>query len=222
MLEKLKSAIHLNVVTGLKGIDINNSFTLEQVEDSIMTQRLELIKEYSKKDLLPAKDLFLNIKCLPVDCKNISGCCGGEENELTTQHVEVPQIVNDYGSKSINFLGSVDRELDFIIYTDNSYKNHKYRKRGRNKPYVWIDSAPNENNMNDIFIFNAPMLKTLTISAIFKDLRQLELFSCCSQEEIYNLSFLDRELEDRVTMKFLRYYRQFSTISTPNDQTVKP
>lgn len=222
MLDKLKSAIYNNVITGLKGINPNNSFTMEQVEDSIMTQRLELIKEYSKKDLLPAKDLMLSIKCLPVDCKKISGCCANDIDESEIQHVEVPQIVNDYGKNSIDYIGATDRYLDYTVYTDYAYTRHKYRRRGKNKPYVWIDTSPNENNMNDIYIFNAPMLKNLTITAIFKDVRQLEMYNCCNTEDIYNFSFLDRELEDRVTSKFLRYYRQFATINTPNDQTYKP
>jgi len=33
-----------------------------------------------------------------------------------------------------------------------------YRKRGRNKPFVYIDTTPNENGMYDCFIFNAPLI----------------------------------------------------------------
>nr|DAU17914.1 MAG TPA: hypothetical protein [Bacteriophage sp.] len=33
--------------------------------------------------------------------------------------------------------------------------------------------------MYDCFIFNAPLLNTISISAIFKDLRQLGNYSCC-------------------------------------------
>jgi hypothetical protein len=47
----------------------------------------------------------------------------------------------------------------------------KYRKRGQNKPYVWIDFAPNSEGMLDCFIFNAPMLKQISVIGIFKDPR---------------------------------------------------
>jgi len=50
-------------------------------------------------------------------------------------------------------------------------RNHKYRRRGKDKPYVWIDTTPNENNMYDCFIFNAPLLSAVSITAIFKDPR---------------------------------------------------
>jgi len=39
---------------------------------------------------------------------------------------------------------------------------------------VYIDTTPNANGMYDGFIFNAPLLKSISIIAIFKDPRQLE------------------------------------------------
>ena len=69
-------------------------------------------------------------------------------------------LVNDYGNLAIDYIGSVDRQLPFVCYTSlSNYRNHKYRKRGKDKPYVWIDTTPNENGMCDCFIFNAPLLK---------------------------------------------------------------
>jgi len=50
-------------------------------------------------------------------------------------------------------------------------KYHKIRKRGKNKPYVWIDTTPNENGMCDCFVFNAPLIQQISIIAVFKDLR---------------------------------------------------
>jgi hypothetical protein len=83
---------------------------------------------------------------------------------------------------SIDYLGATDRQLPFVCYTSSAvFRQHKYRKRGKNKPYVWIDTTPNENGMYDCFVFNAPLLKVVSISAIFKDLRQLDTYSCCSE-----------------------------------------
>jgi hypothetical protein len=70
--------------------------------------------------------------------------------------------------------------LPFIWYTSpQSIKYHKYKKRGKSKPYVWIDTTPNENGMYDCFLFNAPLLDKVSITAIFKDPRQLDMYSCC-------------------------------------------
>lgn len=43
--------------------------------------------------------------------------------------------------------------------------------------------------MMDCFIWNAPMLERLTVTGIFRDLRQVEEYmeenGCCSFDEIY-------------------------------------
>jgi hypothetical protein len=46
-----------------------------------------------------------------------------------------------------------------------------YRKRGKYKPFVYIDTTPNERGMYDCFIFNAPLIKEVSVVAIFKDPR---------------------------------------------------
>jgi hypothetical protein len=48
----------------------------------------------------------------------------------------------------------------FVFYTNpNSLNYHKYRRRGKDKPYIFIDTTPNEKGMCDGFVFNAPLLK---------------------------------------------------------------
>jgi len=79
----------------------------------------------------------------------------------------------DYGFTPIVYLGTTDRQTSFIYYTSVNAFNYfrKYRKRGKNKPYVYIDIAPNENGMLDCFLFNAPLMKQISIVAVFKDPR---------------------------------------------------
>jgi len=71
------------------------------------------------------------------------------------------------------YIGSVDRQNSFNFYLSPNYTNlyQQYKRRGKDKPYVYIDPAPNENNMLDGYIFNAPLLKTISVVAIFKDPR---------------------------------------------------
>ena len=54
---------------------------------------------------------------------------------------------------------------------------------------VFIDTTPNENGMYDCWVFNAPLLKEISIIAIFKDPRQLERYSCCSSETLEDDNF---------------------------------
>lgn len=210
-----------DVVGGLRGYHTNFSMSLEQLMDEIVDERLQILKEYSLKGVLPVKDLYLSINCVPVDCKDLERCrCAGQDDCLTpTAHFEIPQIVNDYGSLSIDYIGSSDRQNPFIYYTSSTaYRYHKYRKRGKNRPYVWIDTTPNENGMYDCFVFNAPLLGQVSITAIFKDLRQLERYACCVELRDDNMTFINNEIKKRLTEKKIRYYRALSPQNLPNDQ----
>lgn len=221
-IEKLASAIRNDVVGGLRGYHTNLSMSLEQLMDEIVDERLQILKEYSLKGVLPVKDLYLSINCVPVDCKDLERCrCAGQDDCLTpTAHFEIPQIVNDYGSLSIDYIGSSDRQNPFIYYTSSTaYRYHKYRKRGKNRPYVWIDTTPNENGMYDCFVFNAPLLGQVSITAIFKDLRQLERYACCVELRDDNMTFINNEIKKRLTEKKIRYYKQLALPNMPNDQS---
>lgn len=223
-IKKIADAVYNDVVSGLQGYHHNPSISMEQLEDDVVDERLQVLKEYSLKGILPLKDLMMSINCIPVDCKDLERCsCRETLGTTPTAHFEVPQILDDYGGKAIEYIGSVDRQLPFLYYTSAYVWNHyhKYRKRGRNKPFVYIDTTPNENGMYDAFIFNAPMIKQISVVAIFKDPRQLENYACCSDND-ENFSFINNEIKRRLTEKKLRYYRQFAMPPYPNDQTYKP
>lgn len=221
--EKLASAIRNDVVSGLRGYHANMSMSMEQLCQDIVDERLQILKEYSLKGVLPLKDLYISINCIQVDCKNIERCRCNTYDDCSDQpvaHFEIPQIVNDYGNLSIDYIGSTDRQLPFIFYTSSTaFRYHKYRKRGKNKPYVWIDTTPNENGMYDCFVFNAPLLDRVSVSAIFKDLRQLDQFACCAELQDDNMSFINNEIKKRLTEKKIRYYRSAQSPILPNDQS---
>lgn len=72
--------------------------------------------------------------------------------------------------------------------------------------------------MYDCFVFNAPLLSQVSITAIFKDIRQLEKYECCVAEQDNNMTFINNEIKKRLTEKKIRYYRQMATPILPNDQ----
>ena len=77
-IEKLASAIRNDVVSGLRGYHNNLSMSMEQLGQDIVDERLLILKEYQLKGILPTKDLYISINCIPVDCKSINKCsCGG-------------------------------------------------------------------------------------------------------------------------------------------------
>lgn len=75
--------------------------SVEQLEDEIVWTRLQVLKEYSLKGILPVKDLYLAINCIPIDCESIEKCTCvdlGDCADKPMAHFEIPQIMNDYGS----------------------------------------------------------------------------------------------------------------------------
>lgn len=221
-LEQLKSAIYNDIVGGLKGISTNVNMSLEQLEDDIIDERLIILKEFSLKNMIPRKDLLMSINCIDVDCKSLDKCpCGTQDVTKPHLHFEIPQILNDFGEDAIEFIGSIDKSVQFKVYTSGAFRYHKHLRRGGNKPYVYIEPTPNENNMYDAWIFGSPFIKKLSIMAIFKDPRQLMEFDCCINEDTINYNFIDNEIKRRLTEKKIRYYRQLAGQLTPNDQTPK-
>ena len=221
MVSKLASAIYNDVVSGLAGITSNPTMSLEQLEDDIVDERLQIIKEYSLKNLIPRKDLMMSINCIDVDCKSLDKCPCGQNLTKPELHFEIPQLINDFGENSVEFIGSINRETQYKIYTSTSFQYHKYSRRGANHPYVYIETTPNENNMYDGWIFNAPFTKKISIIAIFKDPRQLVQFDCCAGDDIENYTFISTEIKKRLTEKKLRYYRQLYQSPTNNNQVAK-
>lgn len=221
--DKLASSIRLDIVGGLRGLHHNMSLSVEQLQDSIVNTRLQIIKEYSLKGILPVNDLLLSINCIKIDCKDIERCslCSGNPKIGTpTMHFEIPQIVTDFGNNSISYIGSPDRTNPFIFYTSSQQWNyyHKYRRMNKNKPFVFIDIAPNENGMYDCFVFNAPLMKSISVVAVFKDPRQLEEFGCCDELENDQFSWINAEIQDRLVKYYVNMYRKLAPPNLPNDQ----
>lgn len=224
MIEKLASAIYNDIVSGLVGLTSTPTISIEQLQDDVVDEWLQIIKEYSLKNLIPVKDLLLSINCVDVDCKSLDKCpvcTDGNPSEVKIQHFEIPQIINDFGSDAIEHIGSTDKSDPYKVYTDTSFKYHQYKRRRSNKPFVYIETTPNENNMYDGWIFNAPFVKKISIIAIFKDPRQLKNYGCCSDYDIENLTFISAEIKKRLTEKKIRYYRQLYQGPTPNNQVAK-
>lgn len=223
ILDKLVSAIKNDLYGGLKGMHTNLSISDEQLADDIIDERLQIIKEYQLKGILPLGDLLLSINCIPVDCKDIEKCSKCKDAGLgtPTAHFEIPQIITDYGSDAIQYIGTIDKTTPFTVYTSllGFTLYHRYKRRGKMRPYVWVDVTPNENGMYDAFIFNAPLIKKVSITAVFKDPRQLEQFGCCEELNDDNFSWINNEIKKRLTQKKLAYYRQYSPQKLPNDQS---
>lgn len=232
---RIADAVYNDVVSGLRGYHNNMSISIEQLEQDVIDLRLLIIKEYMLKGILPIQDLLISLNCIPVDCKGLNKCgcnstnCGSDP----IAHFQIPQLLFDYGLKNaIYYLGSPDKQTPFLVYTKPFNKIssiQKYRKRGKNKPWVYIDITPNSEGLLDCYIFEAPLIKSVSIIAIFKDPRQAEDFQCnCEGDDNIatqmdsNFNFIDTIIKERLTKQKLLYYRQYLAPNVPNDQTYQP
>lgn len=220
MINKLASAIYNNIVGGLVGITATPNISIAQLEDDVVDEWLQIIKEYASKNLIPRKDLLMAINCIELDCEALDRCCvNSNPSEVPILHFEVPQIVNDSIEDTIEYIGSTDKHDQIKVYTDTSWQFHKYLRRGSQKPFVYVEPTPNKNNMYDAWLFNAPYTKRLSVIAIFKDPRQLSSYPCCANEDLENRTFIAAEIKKRLTEKYIRYYRQLYPNPQPNTQS---
>lgn len=215
-LSKIASAVYNDVVAGLSGMNSNPTISIEQLEDECAEMRCAVIKEYYLKNYLNPKDFAIAINCIDVDCKDPSKCCNAPSGK-SAMHFEIPKLMDDLGSSAIIYIGSTDRKERFKVYT--TPEGAKYHSFGRNKdkPYVYVECTPNENNMYDCWVYNAPFVKRLTVIAVFKDLRQLDEFTCCNTPEFTDFGSISIEVKDRLTKKKLQYYRQYIQQPHPTD-----
>lgn len=216
-IEQLSSAIVNDIYSGLSGLNNSNiSISQDQLADEIVDLRQLIIKEWWLKGILQKGDLLTALNCVVVDCKDPTKCgpCDKAYDGPaghSEMHFEIPKTVEGIGSDAIAFVGSADRQERYrIYYNPAQMKYHSYRKRYRNKPYVYIEKTPNENGNYDGWIFNLPFVKRIAVIGIFKDPRDLEKLGCSGDCDNTNgdLGSVSAEIQNRLTKSKLYYYRQ--------------
>ena len=75
--------------------------------------------------------------------------------------------------------------------------------------------------MHDCWIFNAPFIKRISVIGVFKDLRQLQQFSCCNSEEYLDFGVISDEVKNRVKKDKIIFYRENKPQPTPTDLIAK-
>lgn len=220
-IEQLASIIYNNVVSGIDGNHIDMKFSMAQIEDDIINERLSVIKEYSLKGILPASDLMIKINCIELDEQPVNRVGEFEEFDgYYIRHFEVPQIAYVYDRESISYVGGINGKESFPFYTDrHAWVNHRNKRFVKQRPHVFIDTATNFNNKYDCWLVSKDLIpenSLLTIVAIWKDPRDLITYQCCKDDEILNWTFLSTEIIKRMSEKYLRYYRMLYQPPTPS------
>jgi hypothetical protein len=85
---------------------------------------------------------------------------------------------------------------------------------------VYLDTTINSNGNIDGYIFNAPMVKYISVIALFADPRRLLEWDCCSDDEgtYLECGVLSNEIIKRLSAKYLAWYKQAQTPVNYNTQ----
>ena len=203
-IKQIASAVLSHIYDGLKGAVANIAVSQEQLEDEVVAERNTVLKEYLIKGAVSLNEMYSAIECVEVNCESMSKCCELSDVGQKAIHFEIPPILAMDGLPTVKFIGSIDRKVKYQVYTNNDYKYHKYRKRGADKPYVYLDTTINSNGMIDGYIFNAPLVKMISVVAIFLDPRQLVQFSCCGDEDIVtDCGIISNDIVHRLSQKYM-------------------
>lgn len=201
--KQIASAVLSHIYDGLKGAVANIAVSQEQLEDEVVAERNTIIKEYLIKGVANLQEVYSAINCVEVQCASMSKCCELGDLGQKALHFEIPPVLLLSGVSTIKFIGSIDQKEKYQVYTNNDYKYHQYKKRGANKPYVYLDTTVNSNGMIDGYIFNAPLVKMISVVAVFLDPRKLVEFNCCADEEIVtDCGIISNDIVHRLTQKY--------------------
>lgn len=216
---QIASAVLNNVMDALKGTVSNVAMSIEQLEDEVIAERNNIIKEYFLKGIIGLQELYNSVNCIEVDCDYMSKCCDLPIGKKVL-HFEIPQVMLINGVNTVDFIGSIDKQEQYTVYIDNSYKFHKYRKRKSESPYVYLDPTINANGKIDGYIFNVPFVKYISMTALFLDPRQLSDFDCCADiDSLTECGILSNDIIHRLSQKKVLYYRQLMLPPQPNTQS---
>jgi hypothetical protein len=220
-LKQLATAVRNHVVDGLKGVSYT-AFSIEQLEEEILLLAQTVMMEFSAKGIIDITKYAQRIDGIKLSCDSLSNNCN-VESEACAPHFEIPSV-NLAIPVPIPYMGTDDTHMTFKVYFDRDYRFHKYRLATGNEPFAWVSTTENSNGLFDVYLFNMNKysnLKFIGIEAVFDNpykLLNTAYFAQFSDSDFYAPAVVQDEILNRMTKKYIQYYRQFEKILKPNTQ----
>lgn len=224
-INEMASSVRNRVNDGLSGSITNQAYSIDQLYDEIDLQRADFVHKYAGTKKLNHKFLLQTIDALEIVCRDLSKECGLECGDAVPS-VKVPQLLATFNDMSIDYLGLVNKQEDFKVYfSTQDIQNHKYRKRTSHKPYAWVDTTVDENNMITIYFFNMDKynaLEYVSIRGMFEHPTWVSKVDPQFDSKEYPApAHMQNAIVDALTEKYIRYYRQLNVPAqaVPNTQS---
>ena len=220
-LEEMASAIKNNVGGGLREV-YNHAYSITQLEDEINNMRAQIILENSETGILQPEFFLQKIDNLAL--KLVRFPYGGYSNSPErVMHTTIPKLAPTADNSAIQFFGPPDMSLDIKRYYDDSFNSHRYSRVIKDRPFVYIDVSITGEGEHDTYFFNIENnnLKTASIRAIFDDpIKLMEDQGQFAHEKEFPAPLAIQEMIiDRLTMKYVEYYRKMNQGYQPNTET---
>lgn len=224
-LTELSSAIFNNVYDGLKAPQ-DFSLSLEQIKMEVGNYRNKLIEKHrgnrqGSKRL--NRDHFLQtIDGITITIKDLS------RNPILPSfkkafYFQLPTIAYTFDDQAVEYIGPMDKSKSWKVYTNTTFRSHKYKPLTSNATFVYIDTSPNDKGLLDCFIFNAgeyASLKYLSTIAIFQQPEMVVSQMQGDDEAEYPApSWMQDEIITSLTKRYLYYYRTLNVQEQTSDRS---
>jgi len=182
----------------------NANIDINMLKDEIINTRNRLVYEYDlKKQLLSPEQLYVEINCIPVVCKDISECCDIDSDEKVLV-AEIPELMQISSIPNLRYVGTIDRSTPFNLIKGNAYLYRKFAKWTSKMKAVWHREAKKQLVLYNYNTSIPP--KYITVELIPKNEQEILKYECaCINEEDVEFKCPDY-LISVITEKLLAQY----------------
>lgn len=146
------------------------------LKDEVINTRNRLVYEYDlKQQLLYPEQLYTEINCVPVVCKDVSECCDVDSDEKVLV-AEIPELMQINSIPNIRYVGTIDRTTPFNLIRGNSYLYRTYAKWTSKMKAVWFRESKNQLVLYNYNTKIPP--KYITVEIIPKNEQDLLKYEC--------------------------------------------
>ncbi len=221
-LQEIASAIRNNVGGGLREV-YNHAYSIPQIEDEISNTRNLIIMETVAQGGIINLEYFMQ-RVDNLELALVRFPYGGYSNSPDrVPHVKIPRLISTNDNSALTYFGPPDFSLDFTKYYDSTFNTHEYSRVVGKRPYIFVDLATDENAKHDVYIFNSEgnNLREVSIRGMFSDPNSLNEGEGIFAEDAEFAAPLEVQemIIDRLTAKYVEYYRKMNQGYQPNTQT---
>jgi len=222
--KEIGSAIRNNISDGLKGEIPTNSYSREQLIDQAFIYRNRIIMESSKNKNYNLTPFYQTVDAIPIaefdlsKHKNI-------KSGISQSYIKIPILAPTFSDMSIEYIGPANMMKSFKIYYDTKFAAHSGRLRTAKNPFAYVDMGSAENGYINAILDNLDKVKNLrylSARGIWANPLDLKNFDCCSDMEDKEFPaplYIQDMIIEKLTERFIRYYRQMNIPEFPNTQT---